>query len=358
MVDYFGRSVGFATSQQQHQHQHKHQNDLDDLTDVRGFSNKIESGSLYCFKATENGIYEREKLPYQHDISHLPNNIPLHLIKRNGEIYLEKKPAVSVLPPSDEAPTGILEHVNLNNIPNDVRFSLIKKHDKLNLIAAQKEIEFFNIPADTIFDLDSIKLIHTNNKLQIIKADKNLLGFDFDSFYHLFNYLYDINNIMIKHSGIIGCYLISEIVDNRILKILPIVETNGNPIYYFGEEKIRSNEHVDFPIEFKFNEEKEKEKELIASFPIGSTLTIEGTILEDKHYNKIVSFVSHSATKVWPDKIFPYSGFFKVIITRVENQYIIESKELYPFNYALPFSPFEKIYLRSGYYIKSIVFKI
>ena len=357
MVDYFGRSTKLVTSQQPHHHQHKHQNDLDDLTDVKGFSNKIESGSLYCFKATENGIYEREKLPYQDDISNLPDNVPLNLIKRNGEIYFEKKPAASVLPPSDEAPTGILEHVNLNNIPNDVRFSLIKKHDKLNLIAAQKEIEFINIPTDTIFDLDSIKLIHTNNKLKIIKADKNLLGFDFDSFYHYFNYPdYDINNIMIRNYGIIDCYLISEIVDNRILKILPIVETNVKPIYYFGEEKIRSNEHVDFPIEFKFYEEKEKE--LIASFPIGSTLTIEGKILEDKHHNKIVSFVSHSATKVWPDKIFPYSGFFKVIITRVENQYIIESKELYPFKHTLPFSPFEKIYLRSGYYIKSIVFKI
>ena len=99
MVDYFGRSTKLVTSQQPHHHQHKHQNDLDDLTDVKGFSNKIESGSLYCFKATENGIYEREKLPYQDDISNLPDNVPLNLIKRNGEIYFEKKPAASVLPP-------------------------------------------------------------------------------------------------------------------------------------------------------------------------------------------------------------------------------------------------------------------
>jgi hypothetical protein len=124
----------------------------------------------------------------------------------------------------------------------------------------------------------------------------------------------------------------------------------------FGEDINDNNLINDFPVEIHFD--KEKDKELVSSFPIGSVLTIEGGVVSDRHHNRLITFISESLEYIWPDSILPYSGNFKVTITRDKNNYNFESKELFPHSFTQPFSNFDKLYIRNGYYIKSIVFKI
>ena len=344
MVDYFGRSKKKRINSIDEGP--KQFLSLDDLEDVYDFSKQAEEESLYCFKAMANGLYKREKLPFATelkttifkdiDIKKLPEDIQFNVIKtRDGLNFIEDK----------------IENRIKKLIPPNIPVILFNKDNKeLIFKPLEIEIDLFNIPKDTI--VDNLKFINVNKKLKIINVDKNLIDFDFNEYFKDFIPNPDAK-IKVISNGMIDCYMFfPQKIKNRTL-IIRQLHTKKS---YFGEHTLKAKAIIDLPIEIEYN--LKKEKNLITSFPIGAVLIIEGEVLENKHHNKLITFITPSVKNRWPKNINPYSGSFTLTITRnLEGRFLFYSEELYPHDFTMSFFRFNKLYLGNGYYIKSIKMK-